>query len=138
MLFVDENTGCGDLAMDPQDPKHLYAGMWQFRRYPYFFESGGPGSGLYKSADGGKTWEKATSGMPEGKIGRIAVAVAPSRPSVVYATIESEKTACYRSEDLGESWVRAGTTGNVEGRPFYSRCCSWIRRTTTAYTSRAG
>lgn len=119
ILFVDENTGCGDLALDPQEPKHLYAGMWQFRRYPYFFESGGPGSGLYKSDDGGKSWRKIKSGLPEGTLGRIAVAVAPSRPSVVYATIESENTAMYRSDDLGETWRRMGTTSNVESRPFY-------------------
>ncbi|MCH7527756.1 MAG: glycosyl hydrolase, partial [Planctomycetes bacterium] len=116
---MDEDTGCGDLAMDPQEPGNLYAGMWQFRRWPYFFKSGGPGSGLYKTADGGKSWRKITSGLPQGELGRIALAVAPTRPSVVYATVESEHTAMYRSDDLGETWRWVGTTSNVEGRPFY-------------------
>lgn len=119
VLYIDPDTGCGDMAMDPQDTRILYASTWQFRRSPDFFESGGPGSGLYKSADAGKTWRKLTNGLPTGKLGRIAIAVAPTRPSVVYANVESEKTALYRSEDLGESWVRAGSTSAVEARPFY-------------------
>jgi photosystem II stability/assembly factor-like uncharacterized protein len=119
ILYVDEDTGCGGLAMDPQEPNILYAGMWQFRRWPHFFKSGGPGSGLYKTTDGGKNWRKITDGLPEGELGRIAIAVAPSRPSVVYANIESEKTALYRSDDLGETWRRVGSTQSVEARPFY-------------------
>ena len=119
ILYVNEDTGCCDLAMDPQDPHILYAGMWQFRRQPYFFTSGGPGSGLYKSTDGGKSWRKITCGLPAGDLGRIAVAVAPSRPSVVYATVEAEKTGLYRSDDLGETWRWVGTSIDVEGRPFY-------------------
>jgi photosystem II stability/assembly factor-like uncharacterized protein len=119
MLAVDENTGCSDLAIDPGDANILYAGMWQFRRYPDFFESGGPGSGLYRSMDGGDTWEELTNGLPEGEKGRIAVAVAPSRPNVVYAVVESENTALYRSNNLGESWEEMNTSFAVQGRPFY-------------------
>ncbi len=119
ILFVDSDTGCGDLAMDPQEPGNLYASMWQFRRWPYFFKSGGSGSGLYKTTDGGKNWRKITKGLPQGELGRIALAVAPSRPSVVYAAVESEKTAMYRSDDLGETWRWVGSTSNVEARPFY-------------------
>ncbi len=119
VLFVDADTGCGDLAMDPQQPNILYAGMWQFRRYPYSFKSGGPGSGLYKTSDGGKTWHQVTTGLPTSELGRIAVAVAPSRPSTVYAVVESEHTAMYRSDDLGETWRRTGTSPSVESRPFY-------------------
>ncbi len=119
VLQVDGDTGCADLALDPQEPRILYASMWQFRRQPWTFSSGGPGSGLYKSTDGGATWRKLSAGLPAGTLGRIAVAPAPSRPSVVYATVESEKTGLYRSEDLGESWSWAGTTNAVESRPFY-------------------
>ena len=119
VLYVDENTGCSDVAIDPQDPRIVYAGMWQFRRWPWFFESGGPGSGLYKSADGGATWKEIAEGLPEGEKGRIAVAVAPSRPSVVYAVVEAEETALYRSDDTGESWKQVNTSSNVQARPFY-------------------
>jgi photosystem II stability/assembly factor-like uncharacterized protein len=119
VLAVDENTGCGDLAIDPQDPSILYAGMWQFRRYPDFFESGGPGSGLYKSTDGGDTWTELTKGLPEGDLGRIGIAVAPSRPNVVYAVVEAKDNALYRSNNLGESWEEINSTFNVAARPFY-------------------
>jgi photosystem II stability/assembly factor-like uncharacterized protein len=120
VLFVDGDTGCGDLAIDPQDGSILYAGMWQFRRLPYFFTSGGPGSGLYKSTDGGTTWRKSQEGLPKADLGRIAIAVAPSRPGVVYATVEAkDATALYRSDDTGVSWKRLSTSPAVSGRPFY-------------------
>jgi photosystem II stability/assembly factor-like uncharacterized protein len=119
VLWVDADTGCSDLSLDPQDPSVLYAGMWQFRRSPDFFTSGGPGSGLYKSTDGGASWRELTTGLPAGEKGRIAVAVAPSRPSRVYAVVESEETALYRSDDLGESWDRVNDSMNVTMRPFY-------------------
>jgi photosystem II stability/assembly factor-like uncharacterized protein len=118
-LFVDDDTGCSDIAIDPQDGSIVYAGMWQFRRQPDFFTSGGPGSGLYKSKDGGKTWRRLTQGLAEGELGRIAVAVAPSRPNVVYATVEAKQTALYRSDDLGESWTQMNTSSDVTSRPFY-------------------
>ena len=119
ILSVDEDTGCADLDMDPQEPRILYAAMWQFRRYPDFFTSGGPGSALYRSTDGGESWTELTDGLPEGEKGRIAVAIAPSRPAVVYATVESEDTALYRSDDLGNSWTRTDDSTNVQMRPWY-------------------
>lgn len=119
-LYVDENTGCSDIAIDPQEPNRLYAGMWQFRRQPWSFSSGGTGSGLHRSTDSGKTWAKVTKGLPEGILGRIALAVAPSRPNVIYANVESKKTALYRSDDLGESWTMMNAVDlNVTVRPFY-------------------
>ncbi|UCF41249.1 MAG: glycosyl hydrolase [Gemmatimonadota bacterium] len=119
ILYVDEGTGCADLAMDPQDPDILYAAMWEFRRAPDFFNSGGPGSGLHKSSDGGATWKELTSGLPAGTKGRIAVAIAPSRPNVLYATVEAEKTAMYRSDDTGEHWREVNASNSVRQRPFY-------------------
>ena len=118
-LYVDADTGCSDLAVDPQDPKILYAGMWQFRRTPYSFYSGGKGSGLYKSTDGGETWRPLKNGLPAGEKGRIAVAVAPSRPAVVYALVEADDTALYRSDDTGESWQEVNSSFNIQARPFY-------------------
>ena len=119
VLWVDENTGCSDIAIDPQSPNILYAGMWQFRRYPDFFESGGPGSALYKSTDGGNNWKELTTGLPEGEKGRIAVSVAPSRPNRLYAVVEAEETALYKSDDLGESWEEMNNSLAVKSRPFY-------------------
>lgn len=119
ILYVNPDTGAGDVAIDPQDGKFVYASMWQFRRKPYFFTSGGPGSGLYRSSDGGKTWKKLTTGLPTGDLGRIALAVAPSRPSVVYANVEAAKTALYRSDDMGETWKWMSNGFNVVARPFY-------------------
>lgn len=119
ILFVNEDTGCGDLSADPQEPRILYAGMWQVRRKPWTFSSGGPGSGLYRSTDGGETWQRMHKGLPEGDLGRIGVAPAPSRPNVVYAVVEAKKTAFYRSDDLGETWTETNSSFNVQGRPFY-------------------
>jgi photosystem II stability/assembly factor-like uncharacterized protein len=119
VLYADADTGCSDLSVDPQDPAILFAGLWQFRRTPWSFYSGGKGSGLYKSVDGGETWRELEAGLPAGEKGRIAVAVAPSRPSVVYALVESEKTALFRSDDVGESWREVNSSFNLQARPFY-------------------
>ena len=120
ILYVDEDTGCADIDLDPQDPRILYAAMWQYRRYPDFFESGGPGSGLYKSSDGGESWQRLEGGLPAGELGRIAVAVAPSRPSTVYATVEAKEDAgLYRSDDVGETWKKVNGARTMLTRPFY-------------------
>jgi len=119
VLFVNESTGCSDVAIDPQDPRVVYAGMWQVRRWPWTFSSGGPGSGLYKSTDGGTTWRPIRKGLPEGELGRIGIGVAASRPSMVYMVVEAKKTALYRSEDLGENWTAMNSSFNIQARPFY-------------------
>jgi photosystem II stability/assembly factor-like uncharacterized protein len=120
ILYINADTGCSDVVLDPQEPNTVYAGMWQFRRQPWTFNSGGPGSGIHKSTDGGKTWKKVTNGLPTSDLGRIALAVAPTRPNLIYANVESKKTALYVSEDLGESWkVVNDANGSVKGRPFY-------------------
>ena len=119
ILYVNADTGCSDVVVDPQDPKIVYAATWQFRRKPYFFTSGGPGSGIHKSVDGGKTWTQIRNGLPAGDLGRIALAVAPSKTNFLYATVEAKKTALYRSEDAGANWTRVSTDINVQVRPFY-------------------
>ena len=128
VLFVANDTGCSDLALDPADGKTVYAGMWEFRRKPDFFTSGGPKSGLYRSTDGGTTWKKVVKGLAPGELGRITLSVSPADPSVVYAAVESkrdkkvpgsEDSSFYRSNDRGESWTRQTTASAVTGRPFY-------------------
>ena len=119
ILYVNADTGCSDVAVDAQEPHVLYASMWQYRRYPWTFKSGGPGSGLYRSIDSGKTWEKVKAGLPEGDLGRIAIALSPSRSSTVYAVVESKKSALYRSDDLGKTWTSVNTQPTMGVRPFY-------------------
>ena len=119
ILYVDENTGCSDLAMDPENPDILYAAMWDYRRKPWNFRSGGPGSGLYITRDGGKKWQKIEDNMPEGTLGRIAVAVSPADPNIVWAVVEAKETALYRSTDKGESWEVVSTDPVLGMRPFY-------------------
>jgi len=121
ILYTDEKTGCADIIMDPRNPEVLLASMWQFRRTPYSFVSGGPGSALYKSTDGGKNWRKlnADNGLPAGEIGRIALALAPSAPDNMLAIVESDKTSLLISADGGESWKYQSANSNVTARPFY-------------------
>ena len=119
-LYVDARSGAADLAMDPQNPEVVYASMWSVRRQAWTFSSGGPGSGLYKSTDGGQTWRKLTKGLPDGDLGRIGISVSPARASRVYAIVEAKKTAFYISDDSGESWKKGNDSSqDVTWRPFY-------------------
>ena len=117
------STGCGMIVMSSQDPRTLYASTWDFRRQGWTFRSGGPGSGLFKSTDGGEHWSELTpaggTGLPAKPYGRIAVAVAPSRPQVVYAMIESKKSGLFRSDDGGASWKALDASQYMVWRPFY-------------------
>jgi len=121
ILYVDEDTGATDIKMDPSNPDWLYAAMWQFRRWPYQFESGGPGSGIYISQDGGATWNQKTEedGLPAGELGRTVFAVSPAAPKRVYALVEAKKSALLRSDNAGESWQKVNEEYNVSDRPFY-------------------
>ncbi|HSR54269.1 MAG TPA: glycosyl hydrolase [Acidobacteriota bacterium] len=119
VLAGSDTTGAADLIIDRQNPDVLYASLWDFRRTAYSFHSGGPGSGLYKSVDGGQNWTLLDNGLPEGELGRISLALAPSRPNRLYAIVESEESALYRSDDAGASWERADDSSNVIMRPFY-------------------
>jgi photosystem II stability/assembly factor-like uncharacterized protein len=120
VLYRNDSTGCAELAMDPQDPSVLYAAMWDVRREPHNFRSGGPGSGLFKSTDAGVTWHELRKGLPEGDLGRIGIAVPPSNHARVYAVVEAKNhTALFRSDDAGENWTELNNSFNVSGRPFY-------------------
>jgi photosystem II stability/assembly factor-like uncharacterized protein len=121
VLYVDPRTGASDLVIDPSNPNKLFAGMWQYRRWPWFFKSGGPGSGLYVTWDGGHTWKPITQedGLPKGDLGRIGLAISRSHPEVVYATVEAEKSAVVRSDDGGRTWKIVNQRYDADPRPFY-------------------
>ena len=103
VLFANNRTGVADLVMDPSNPNKLFAALWEHKRDPWFFKSGGPGSGLYMTHDGGENWKKITvkEGMPKGDLGRIGIAIAPGETNVVYALVEAKKNALYKSTDGG-------------------------------------
>jgi photosystem II stability/assembly factor-like uncharacterized protein len=122
ILFVNDKTGCADLVMDPTNPHKLIASMWEHRRLPWSFKSGGPGSGIHITHDGGKTWKKLSDkdGIPEGELGRAGFAISRSKPDVMYALIEAKKNGLYRSTDGGAKWQMVNEKMNEIGdRPFY-------------------
>ena len=103
--YIDNKTGCSDLVIDPTNPNVMYASFWEFRRTGWSFNSGGNFSSLLKTTDGGKTWNKIHNGFPAGQLGRIAIAVAPSNPNILFSVIECEKDSekgLYKSEDGGK------------------------------------
>ncbi len=119
VLFVDENTGAVDISMDVTNPRVLYAGMWQVSRTPWSLESGGEGSGLYKSTDGGDTWEELTEGLPKGIMGRIGVSVSPVNPKRVWAIIEADDGGIFRSDNAGKTWRRINEDRSYRQRAWY-------------------
>ena len=119
VLFVDAETGASDLAMQPGNSRVLLAGMWQFRRFPWEFVSGGSGSGIWKSTDGGTTWKKLERDLPEGPLGRVSIAFAPTNGSHVYALVHSKKGILFESKDLGEKWEKLADTRLINVRPWY-------------------
>jgi len=121
VLWQNPRTGIADMVMDPLNPDKIFAAMWDFRRDPWFLTSGGPGSGLFVTYDGGDTWDRlgVDDGIPPGALGRIGVAIAPSDPSVVYAIVEAEQSELIRSSDGGASWTTVSDDPGVAPRPFY-------------------
>jgi photosystem II stability/assembly factor-like uncharacterized protein len=122
VLYVDERTGAAELAMDPANPRIMYAAMWEHGRLPWKVISGGPGSGLYKSTDMGDTWTRMTEGLPE-KMGKMSIAVSRSNPEKVYALIESDSNeddrGLYVSADAGESWEQVTDEPRLIQRAWY-------------------
>jgi photosystem II stability/assembly factor-like uncharacterized protein len=119
-LYLSPSSGASDVAIDPQHPNVVYAGMWHFRRIPWTFTSGGLDGGLYKSTNGGRTWKKLTgNGLPSGLTGRIGLAIAPSRPNRVFALIEAKGGILWRSDDAGAHWTMTSDDTLVDQRPFY-------------------
>ncbi len=121
ILFVNNKTGIADLVMDPSNPNKLIAAMWEHKRDPWFFKSGGTGSGLYITHDGGINWKKIAEedGFPKGELGRIGVAIAKNKPNIVYALVEAKKNALYKSEDGGFKWEKINDKNDIGNRPFY-------------------
>ena len=120
VLYVDEDTGASDVAFDESNPNILFAGMWQTRRYPWDMISGGEGSGLYMSRDGGDTWKKLEGGgLPEGIWGKVGVRVAPTNPDRVYALIEANEGGLFRSDNGGNSWERISDSAGIRQRAWY-------------------
>jgi photosystem II stability/assembly factor-like uncharacterized protein len=120
---ANRSTGCSMLTMSAQAPATIYASLWDFRRQAWTFRSGGPGSGIFKSTDGGEHWseisQSSAKGLPAKPYGRIAIAVAPSKPQTVYAMIESAKSSLYRSDDGGANWTKLDASQYMVWRPFY-------------------
>jgi photosystem II stability/assembly factor-like uncharacterized protein len=119
VLFVNDTTGAADLVMVPGNPRVLFAGLWQFVRYPWELVSGGAGSGIYRSTDGGLTWQRLKEGLPTGLLGRIALGVGPTNPSHVYALIETKQGMLWDSKDQGDHWTKVSDFHGLSARPFY-------------------
>jgi photosystem II stability/assembly factor-like uncharacterized protein len=121
ILYRDENTGAVDLAMDPNNPRVLYAAFWQARRMPWGMESGGPGGGLFKSTDGGDSWTEISrnDGLPEGMLGRIGVTISPVNSERVWAIVEADEGGVFRSDDAGATWARVNDDRSLRQRAWY-------------------
>lgn len=120
VLYVNDSTGAADLIIDPENSKKLIAAMWEHDRDPWYFKSGGKGSGIFITVDGGNNWKRLDeeNGLPGGELGRVGLAISYSKPSYIYAYVESKKNALYRSVDGGYTWELRGLK-DIGNRPFY-------------------
>jgi photosystem II stability/assembly factor-like uncharacterized protein len=118
ILFSSDTAGASELQIDPRDSSVLYAAFWDFQRFPWAIRSGGPGSGIWKTTDGGDHWVQLTAGLPK-LMGKIRLAVSPANSSRVYAAIECETSGLFRSEDAGKTWQQVNHQGGFETRPWY-------------------
>ncbi|MEZ5425694.1 MAG: hypothetical protein R2747_05475 [Pyrinomonadaceae bacterium] len=121
ILYRDDETGASDLILDPSDPNTIYAGFWQISRKPHRMDSGGAGSGLFKSTDGGDTWTEITrnKGLPKGVLGKICVAVSPVNSDRLWAMVEAKEGGLFRSDDGGETWQLVSNNASIKQRPWY-------------------
>ncbi len=120
VLFKDDHTGAIDITLDPHNPKIVYAALWQVERTPWSLTSGGPGSGLYRSADGGVTWTQLQGrGLPAGPLGRMDVAISGADSNRIYAMIEAKEGGLFRSDDAGQTWTRINDDGRLRQRAWY-------------------
>ncbi|WP_236139836.1 VPS10 domain-containing protein [Mongoliitalea daihaiensis] len=121
ILYVDTKTGVGEMIMDPTNPNKIFVNMWEHRRYPWFFKSGGASSGLYVTIDGGENWKKLSdkNGLPSGDVGRMGLAISKANPNKVYALVESSKNALYVSLDGGDNFKMVNNKPEIGDRPFY-------------------
>jgi photosystem II stability/assembly factor-like uncharacterized protein len=120
ILFLNDSTGAVSLAMNPHNPRIIYAGMWRAERKPWALISGSPEGGVYKTTDGGDTWAKLAGGLPEGLVGKVTVSVSRANPDRVWAMVEAEPgNGLWRSDDAGETWRFLNGESNLTGRPFY-------------------
>ena len=120
ILYVDENTGCADIAMETNNPRIMYAGMWTFRRKPWRFDDGGKNTALYRTMDGGQTWKKIMNGLPNKDMARPGVHIAQSEPNIIYLMTEFEGGGtAFKSDDRGENWKMVNDDPNINFRPFY-------------------
>ena len=120
ILYIDEDTGCADIAMDMSNPRIMYAGMWTFRRRPWRFDDGGKETAIYRTMDGGATWKKIMKGLPETPMARPGIHIAQSEPNIIYLMTEFQGGGtAFRSNDRGDNWFMVNDDPNINFRPFY-------------------
>lgn len=120
ILYIDQDTGCADIAMELSNPRIMYAGMWTFRRTPWRFDDGGKNTAIYRTMDGGETWEKIMNGLPQKPMARPGIHIARSEPNIIYLMTEFQGGGtAFRSEDRGDNWVMVNDDPNINFRPFY-------------------